>query len=96
MSYSFNVTGANKAAALEAVKLAMEGVVNTQPVHARDQQQAAAAAAEMVEILHDDSAKDVVVSVSGSLGWNLGPAGEEQFTSANVSVSAYLRTREST
>ncbi len=95
MSYSFNTKGANKTEAIGSVKDAMANVVAGQPVHARDQEQAIAAADAMVSLLHDDPAKDVYVTVSGSLGWDRGPAGEEQFTSANVQVSAYLRKRES-
>jgi hypothetical protein len=94
MSYSFNVRAHNKRVAMDKVASAMMQVVATQPVHASDAEQAKAAASAFIDILPavpDD--RDIIVSVNGSLGW-AGQLGEHSFTSAAVSVSAYLTAKE--
>lgn len=67
MSYSFQVRGSTKAEAIEKVKAEMAKVVEVQPVHAADQAQAVAAAESFVALLPDDDARDVTVSLSGSV-----------------------------
>jgi hypothetical protein len=90
MSYSFQVKGADKAAAIKAVSDELGKVVADQPVHAKDQTQAQAAAEAMIGVLADDATKDVHVSMSGSVSWH----GDEQISHAYVSVSAGYMTRE--
>lgn len=90
MSYSFSVRAATKAAAKAAVAAQFDSMVHVQPVHAADRPMAQAAAGAFVDLLHEDESKDVIVCVSGSLGWQ----GEGQFTSTNVSASAYLTIKE--
>ncbi|MES2972372.1 MAG: hypothetical protein V4757_02130 [Pseudomonadota bacterium] len=93
MSYSFNVRGTTKAIAKQLIATALAGVVAQQPVHAADVKPAQAAADAQIDLLQNDESKDVVVYVSGSLGWN-GPMEDANFSSANVSVNAGLQPRE--
>lgn len=69
MSYSFTVRAATKVEAKEKVAAELAKVVETQPIHARDQQQAEAAASAFVDLLPEDDTQDVTVSVHGSIGW---------------------------
>lgn len=95
MSYSFNVRAASKALAKEAVAVELEKVVANQPSHRVDHVQALAAASAFIDVLANDDARDVSVSVNGSVGWS-GQLSDEDptFSSASVSVSAYLVARE--
>lgn len=92
MSYSFFVHAPTKAEALSKVEAELQRVVELQPIHAADQQQAQAAAAAYVALMPDDDAKDVHVSVSGSITWT-GQDGPPTFTQAGCSVSAWLMQR---
>jgi len=94
MSYSFNVTSPTKADALKAVETAMAEVVKGQPIHARDQAQVQANAVQAVELLSEDSTKDIVVSCNGSLGWSGGAPGAETLTSVTINVSTWLGERK--
>jgi hypothetical protein len=89
MSYSFNVRAANKAEAKAKVARQLAAVVETQPIHAADKDQAQAAAEAFIDLLHDDEGMEVNVVVNGSLGWR-GQIDSPEFSSSNVSVSAYL------
>jgi hypothetical protein len=88
MSYSFSVKGATKAEASTKVAEELAKVVLAQPVHAADQAQAQAAADGFINVLADDSAQDVSVSVNGSV-WNT-DAGLQQ---ASISLNASLTKR---
>jgi hypothetical protein len=94
MSYSFQVTAASKAAAIEAATAEMANVTKTQPVHERDAGPALAATEAFVGQLADDDARDVRISVSGALGWSGESGPDMTIISSNVSVSAYLVARE--
>lgn len=96
MSYSRQIRAASKAAALVALAAAVDEIVASQPIHATDKDAIVASATAAVNTLRDDEARDVVLNISGSLGWEgATPAGEApQFTSMNVSASAYLAPRE--
>jgi hypothetical protein len=94
MSYSFTVRAANKAEAKEKVAAEMAKVVENQPVHAGDQEQAKAVAAAFIDLLPDDADKDVSISVHGSLGWNGSYPSEYVITGASIGASASTVTRE--
>lgn len=91
MSYSFQVRGANLAAALAAAAVQFDAVVASQPNHVADRQPALDCAAAFGALLKLDDTQDVVISMSGSLSWR---HGEEGNTSANVNVSTRLASRE--
>jgi hypothetical protein len=89
MSYSFQVTGATKAEALDKVAEALHATVVAQSVHAADAVQAQAAADAFVGILADDDARDVGVSMNGSL-WQ----SDQGVQQASVTVAASLVARK--
>ena len=96
MSYSFNIQAATKAAAKQAISQKLAQVEANQPVHRADRQQAEATAHAFVDQLQDDDARDIAVSVNGSLGWSgsldaQGLTGE--IVSTSVGVSARLVPR---
>lgn len=93
MSYSFNVRGATQAAVLEAVGAELDKVVEAQPMHKVDRDQALAAAKAFVELLPtnvDD--RDFSVSVNGSVGWLQGEGEDPNIviTGVGFGVSASL------
>ena len=92
MSYSFSVQAPSKAEVLSKVEAELARVVDNQPIHAADQQQAQAAAAAFVALMPDDATKDVYVSVSGSISWT-GLRDQQTVTHAACSVSAGLKQR---
>lgn len=94
MSYSFNVRAATKVEAKNNVATELAKVVANQPTHAHDQAQAQAAADAFIDLLPDDDAKDVSVSVNGSMGWSGTYPTDHVFTSASVGVYAMLTTRK--
>jgi hypothetical protein len=89
MSYSFNVRGANKAAASLQVAAELASVVASQPVHAADHGAAQLAADNFILLLREDETQDIGVAVSGSL-WGT-DAGVNQ---ASVSISVSLVAKE--
>ncbi len=98
MSYSFNVKAPSKADAKAAVEKAFDGVVASQPIHARDRAAALATASAVIDLLAqpqpDDPLSHVSVSVNGYVSWreNLKEDGSNDLTGASVSVSAALAT----
>lgn len=92
MSYSFSVKAATKAEAKVAVAAEMDKVVQSQPTHAQDRDQAVTAASAFIDLVGDDDTKDVSVSVSGWLSW-LTVDGVVTTQGASVSVSANLVNR---
>lgn len=93
MSYSFSVTAATKDEAGKKVEEQLAQVVAGQPVHDFDRQTAQDAAEAIIEHLASPGeGQEVCVYVSGSLGWNSEPAANN-FTSANVSVTASIRDK---
>lgn len=90
MSYSFNLTAATKAEAIEKVAVALNGVVLQQPEHEADSRQTLATAEAYINMLTDPDENQVVyVNVSGSLGWR----SEGVYISSNVSVSCSVLTK---
>lgn len=93
MSYSFSIKADSKARAEIDVRDQLVKVCEQQKVHTHDCDQAQAAAEAFIRLLADDNTKDVVVNVSGSLGWESTASGDPSFMSANLSVQAYLTRR---
>ncbi|ARL25477.1 hypothetical protein BOC55_35275 [Burkholderia pseudomallei] len=89
MSYSFGFTAHTKDDAKARVVSEFEEVVRVQPVHAKDQSAAVAAAHAFIDGLHDDDACDINVSISGSLSW----VAPEAITGMNLSVGVYYVPR---
>lgn len=96
MSYSFQAKGKTKSEAIAAVITKMDEVVAGQPVHAADREPAIEAVKAFINLLPEDEAKDVSVSVSGSLGWQGVYPDSHAITSAQVSTYASLVKREET
>lgn len=84
MSFSFTITGKDKAAAKAAVAVEMDKVVAHQPMHARDRAAVQATADAFIDLLADDESKDVRVSCNGYLSWN----GSGTFDPATAPVSS--------
>jgi hypothetical protein len=95
MSYSFGIRAATKALALAAVAAKLDEVVQSQPVHKADREQAQAAAEGFINVLKEDEAMDIAVTVNGSVSWrDVGDDERGQLTSAAVGVQAYLVPKE--
>lgn len=70
MSYSFNITAANKAAAKEAVaKKFDEEAVAHQEIHKRDREIVLATVNNAIDLMATDETRDVTVSCSGNLSY---------------------------
>lgn len=89
MSYSFQARGADLAAALADAASKFDGVVASQPTHADDRQAALDCAFAFGSMLAPDPTQDVVISLSGSLGWQ----GDVKYTSAGVNCSVWRAPR---
>jgi hypothetical protein len=95
MSYSFSVRAPTKKEAEEKVSSELVKVIEAQPIHKRDADQATNAAFSMIALLREDDTRDISVSVSGSLGWEGDSASPDcKITSANVNVQAYLVAKQ--
>lgn len=88
MSYSIGVVAATVEAAREALAVKFdETVVKPQPVHAKDREQALAAADAFLALLGPQPADhDVTINMNGSLSWD-GEPGEGRFRWANFGFS---------
>lgn len=93
MSYSFKVRGATKAEALEAARAEMAKVVEQQPIHAVDREQALAAAELMLAVLPNDDTRDVAIALSGSVSSTDSPA-IRNVRNATVTASVTRVARE--
>ena len=67
MSYSFNVKAESKALAVAAVCATMRDIAVQQPAHNKDKLHVIATVKTFVDMLQDDEARDVQVSVNGSI-----------------------------
>lgn len=92
MSYSFVVTADNKVDATRQIREHFDHVVEVQPSHAADKEAAVVAAQTLVRLLAEpDESEEILVIMSGSLGWvNDSP---EKFLHANVSINTSLRSK---
>ena len=92
MSYSFNVQGADKGEVLLKAAEEFKKVVEQQPVHAADHEQAYAAVSGMVDALTEDPSQDIYVSCSGYVSWVNGPD-DRKIATVSLSVTATLVRR---
>ena len=92
MSYSFTVRAETKTDTLRKVAEELDRIVDQQPVHAADRQQAFAVAEAFIEIIPDDATMDYSVSVSGYVSWKgtLGSGEDISLTTASINASASL------
>ena len=89
MSYSFNIKAESKAQAIDMVRARMRNVSVAQPVHNRDDLHVVAVAKTFIDMLQDDAARDVFVSVNGGIGTAEGGVQE-----ISVSVRTNLVNRQ--
>lgn len=89
MTYSFNVRAPSKAAAIDMVRGKMRNISVAQPVHNRDDLHVLATAKTFIDMLQDDAARDVFVSVNGGIG-----TAEGGVQSIAVSISTNLVNRQ--
>jgi hypothetical protein len=89
MSYSIGAIRATKGELELAIRDELAKVPVSQPVHEADIDQAFNAAKSLLDLMHDDAARDLSGSVSGSI-WKT-EAGIEQI-SLNVSFSYTKRS----
>lgn len=92
MSYSFSVRGATKDAAKKAVMAEFDKVVESQPIHAKDREQACTNAFTVIDLLSDPVPDGQVVGVycNGYVSWRE----NDELTGANISASANYITPE--
>lgn len=98
MSYSFSVLATDKTLAKITVAAKFDEVVTPhQPIHKRDRDAALAVASAMIDLLVDDDAMDVSVSLNGYVSWrdNLKDDASNPLVAASVGCSAALITRQS-
>jgi hypothetical protein len=88
MSYSLSATRGTKGELEIAIRDELAKVPVSQPVHEADIDQAFNAAKSLLDLMHDDPARDLYCSVSGSI-WKT-DAGVENI-SLNISVSFQVR-----
>lgn len=94
MSYSMVVRGTSKDDALAALVRELDQLVKRDPAHATDREQVEAAATAFLAVLPVDPARDVQLTVNGSLSWEAGTAGK-YFVGAvmNIVVKAVFNVR---
>lgn len=94
MSYSFNAKAGSKTELLEAVKSKLAEVVASQPVHSRDEAQAAVTTEAVLGLIADPAeGEEVNAYVSGSLGWRGDVSNPEAITSASVNISVSITNK---
>lgn len=85
MSYSFSARGATREALMTAVAAELDKVVEAQPIHKADREQAYNAVEWFAHIVPETDGKDLSASVSGSVS-----STEDAITAASVNVSVSL------
>lgn len=90
MSYSFSIRAATKAEASDKVATELSNVVNSQPVHAADREQAEAAVNSILGLLRDDGDQDISLTVSGSC-WSV----DSGLNSVGLNINASLAPKQS-
>lgn len=89
MSYSFSFRAAAKDEAKQLVADKMDDVVSAQPIHEVDAKMAHDTTCSAIDLVRDDEAQDISVSVNGSV-WGV----EEGLNSVSVSVNVSLIAKE--
>jgi putative aminopeptidase FrvX len=86
MSYSFSVTGTNKAEVMKNIADALDGVVKQQTIHTADREQAERAIDAFIDVLGEPGeGEQLGVSVNGYVS-----ATDGVIRSATISISASL------
>lgn len=87
MSYSFTAIGTTKEAALASVKSEFAYVVEGQPIHAKDEPAAVAAAGMLIDLLPEPSgSQSINIGMHGNISWN----GDGTITGSNLNVTVNL------
>jgi hypothetical protein len=91
MSYSFDFAAPSKDEAKARVASELDSIVAQQPAHAKDRAAAQAAANAVIDLIADDDAMDIRVSMHGSVGWRTSLSDGDQYplTQASVGVNAW-------
>lgn len=90
MSYSFSFTAKDKDEAKQKLAEAMKQATASQAYHDADRVQATAAAESFIDVLPDDDAKDVSVSMNGTVAGNW-IEGDKLGSVVSASVSITVR-----
>lgn len=93
MSYSFGAAKATKGDLIAAISDEIASVVAAQPVHATDAAQAIQAATSLLLLMEDDPARDIAVSMSGSI-WKTDAGVQTLSLSVNLGYSARAAIEE--
>jgi hypothetical protein len=72
MSYSFTVTGADKEATKQAVADEFDKMMGVQSVHSKDRTAAIANASAVIDLMADDDAKGISVTLNGHVSYASG------------------------
>ena len=90
MSYSFSVRAADKAAARAAISAEFDKVVEQQPIHSADRDQAQGTAEAMLDLIPEPAsdAEQISVSVNGYVQWKGVLGGDDPVTITGASVAA--------
>lgn len=90
MSYSFQIRAKTKAEAMVAVAQRLDEIATGQHCHKRDKDEALSTARLFVNLLPDNDAKEVTVTMSGSLSGQWQGSDVTVISSVNVMVTAAL------
>lgn len=94
MSYSFTVQASTPEEAKARVAEKFDQVAAQQVCHERDKAQVLATVASFIDLVQPDAARDLVVSVSGSLSGLWTGSDVTEIRAAGISVSAGLVDRK--
>jgi len=94
MSYSFSVRKPTKAEAIVAAHEEFDKIVKAQPIHAHDIGTALSAANGAIQHLPDDEARDVLVSMSGSVAIRGTYPDDYKLAGVTTNVNAALVDRD--
>lgn len=90
MSYSFQIRAKTKNDAIEAIAKKLDEIAAAQHCHERDKQEAIVTARMFVNLLPDNEAKEVAVTMSGSLAGQWQGSDVTLISSANINATAAL------
>lgn len=91
MSYSFHFTAATKDEAKAKAVAEFEGVVKSQPEHARDRDAALANINAALDAMNDDETKDIRVECYGSLMFKTYP---DEVSGVTIHAGAWHTPKE--
>lgn len=91
MSYSFTVVAPTKAEAKQKIAEQFGVVLQSQPVHEKDQAQAEAVAAAYMDLVADPAdGEAITIFVSGYLSWSDKSGGEKHFVGSSINVNVRI------